>query len=40
MWDVSLLLKNADQSLPDPVLKILATGDDLAQPTELKTLMR
>jgi mono/diheme cytochrome c family protein len=40
MWDVSLLLKNADQSLPDPVLKILATGDDLAQPPELKTLTR
>ena len=24
MWDVSLLLKNADQQLPDPVTKILA----------------
>ena len=25
MWQVSLLLKNADQELPDPVVKILAT---------------
>jgi hypothetical protein len=24
MWQVSLLLKNADQQLPDPVMKILA----------------
>jgi hypothetical protein len=24
MWDVTLLLKNADQSLPDPVAAILA----------------
>jgi mono/diheme cytochrome c family protein len=23
MWDVSLLLKNADQQLPDPVMAIL-----------------
>ena len=23
MWDVSLLLKNADQQLPDPVMKVL-----------------
>jgi hypothetical protein len=23
MWDVSLLLKNADQQLPDPVMSIL-----------------
>ena len=23
MWQVSLLLKNADQQLPDPVMKIL-----------------
>jgi hypothetical protein len=23
MWDVTLLLKNADQQLPDPVMKIL-----------------
>jgi mono/diheme cytochrome c family protein len=27
MWDIALLLKNADQPLPDPVAKILATGD-------------
>jgi hypothetical protein len=26
MWDVSLLLKNADQPLPDPVMKILESG--------------
>lgn len=26
MWDVSLLLKNADQPLPDPVMTILATS--------------
>jgi cytochrome c553 len=38
MWDVSLLLKNADQTLPDPVMKILASGDNLAQPPELKKL--
>jgi mono/diheme cytochrome c family protein len=25
IWQVSLLLKNADQALPDPVLKILST---------------
>ncbi|MGP8260661.1 MAG: c-type cytochrome [Acidobacteriaceae bacterium] len=25
MWQVSLLLKNADQQLPDPVMKILTT---------------
>jgi hypothetical protein len=23
IWDVSLLLKNADQQLPDPVMKLL-----------------
>ncbi len=23
MWDVTLLLKNADQQMPDPVMKIL-----------------
>jgi mono/diheme cytochrome c family protein len=23
IWDVSLLLKNADQQLPDPVMKVL-----------------
>jgi hypothetical protein len=23
MWQVTLLLKNADQQLPDPVMKIL-----------------
>ena len=23
MWDVTLLVKNADQQLPDPVMKIL-----------------
>jgi thiosulfate dehydrogenase len=26
MWDVALLLKNADQPLPDPVIKILDSG--------------
>jgi thiosulfate dehydrogenase len=26
MWQVSLLLKNADQQLPDPVMKILTAG--------------
>jgi thiosulfate dehydrogenase len=26
MWDVSLLVKNADQTLPDPVLAILSGG--------------
>lgn len=26
MWDVSLLLKNADQPLPDPVMQILESG--------------
>lgn len=26
MWDVSLLLKNADQQLPDPVMKTLKTA--------------
>jgi thiosulfate dehydrogenase len=26
MWDVALLLKNADQPLPDPVMKLLASG--------------
>ena len=30
MWDVSLLLKNADQALPDPVMKILSAGDSSA----------
>jgi mono/diheme cytochrome c family protein len=25
MWQVTLLLKNADQQLPDPVMKILTT---------------
>jgi mono/diheme cytochrome c family protein len=25
MWQVTLLLKNADQQLPDPVIKILTT---------------
>jgi hypothetical protein len=23
MWDVALLLKSADQTLPDPVMKVL-----------------
>ena len=27
MWDVTLLVKNADQPLPDPVTAILARGD-------------
>ena len=27
MWQVSLLLKNADQPLPDPVMQILGAGD-------------
>ena len=27
MWQVSLLLKNADQPLPDPVMHILGAGD-------------
>jgi mono/diheme cytochrome c family protein len=31
MWDVSLLLKNADQTLPDPVLKLLATDEAAGQ---------
>jgi len=27
MWDVALLLKNADQPLPDPVMKLLEQGN-------------
>jgi mono/diheme cytochrome c family protein len=30
MWDVSLLLKNADQGLPDPVMHLLESGTGAA----------
>ena len=32
MWDVTLLLKSADQTLPDPVQAILAGGTKVAAP--------
>jgi hypothetical protein len=31
MWDVALLLKSADQPLPDPVMKLLK-GNGAARP--------
>ncbi len=33
MWDVALLLKNADQPLPDPVMKLLSARPGNVDPT-------
>ncbi len=40
MWDVALLVKNADQPLPDPVMKILESGapGELAMPVSTPSL--